>query len=305
MTTGAARTGAAWLACLLLLFAVAFWSGNVVTGRALREAVDPIALNLYRWTIAFVLLLPFALRPLIAHRDRLLAHWRVLLGLGLTGVVGYQTCVYVAVRTTEAVNVLLLVQLAPVAIVLGARAVYGDRVGPVRALGMALALAGAVVLIGRGDPAVVLRLGLGPGDLTMLLAVALWATYSLLLKQRPSEVPQMALLAATVAVGLAVLLPAWLLTGGPAARPPLAAAEWAGVAYIGIFASFFAFLFWNHGVATVGPGRASVFMYLMPLFGAILGYLLLGEAIAAYHLLGAVLVFGGIGVMNRARHVPA
>lgn len=109
----------------------------------------------------------------------------------------------------------------------------------------------------------------------------------------------MALLAATVVAGLAILLPAWLITGGAGTRPPLDGQALAGVAYVGVFASFFAFLFWNHGVATVGPGRASVFIYLMPLFGAVLGYLLLGEAIAAHHLVGAALVFGGIGLMNR------
>ena len=293
------RAGTAWAACGLLLLAVLFWSGNVVTGRALRDAIDPIAINLYRWAIAFVLLLPFALRPLLQYRRRLLAHWPVLLGLGLSGIVGYQTCVYVAVRYTEVVNVLLIVQLAPVAIVLGARLFYGERVGPLHAAGMAVAALGAVVLIGRGDPTVVARLALTPGDLTMLLAVVLWAAYSLLLKQRPAGVPPMALLAATVGVGLAFLLPAWLLTGGPGARPALEPPALAGIAYIGVFASFFAFLFWNHGVATVGPGRASVFMYLMPVFGAVLGYLLLGEAVAAYHFVGAGLVFGGIALMNR------
>lgn len=292
------RPGTTWIALGLLLLAVLFWSGNVVTGRALRDAVDPIALNLYRWSIAFVLLLPFSLRSLLQYRRRLLAHWPVLLGLGLTGIVGYQTCVYVAVRYTEVVNVLLIVQLAPVVIVLGARLFYGDRVGPRRGAGMAVAAIGAVVLIGRGDPGVVARLALTAGDLTMLLAVILWAAYSLLLKQRPAGVPQMALLAATVGVGLAFLVPAWLLTGGPDARAALEPQALAGVGYIGVFASFFAFLFWNHGVATVGPGRASVFMYLMPVFGAVLGYLLLGEGIAVYHLVGAALVFGGIALMN-------
>lgn len=190
MSGRASPAVATWIALGLLLLAVLFWSGNVVTGRALREAIDPIALNLYRWSIALVLLLPFALRPLLRHRRQLLAHWPVLLGLALTGIVGYQTCVYVAVRYTEAVNVLLIVQLAPVAIVLGARVIYGDRIGPLRAAGMALAALGALVVIGRGDPGIVTRLALTAGDLTMLLAVALWAGYSLLLKQRPAGVPR-------------------------------------------------------------------------------------------------------------------
>lgn len=294
-----AAAGVPVLAYLALTAAVLFWSGNVVTGRGLREAVDPVALNLYRWAIAGVLFLPFGARALVAHRGALLRHWPVVAGLGITGLAGFQTCVYVAVRHTEAVNVLLVLQLAPVAITLGARVVYGDPITPMRAAGMAIAAAGALVLIGRGDLSVILGLDFNRGDAVMLIAVVLWAIYSLLLKRRPAGVPQMALLGSTIFVGLAVLVPAWLLTGGPAARPPLGPVALGGVVYIGVFASFLAFLFWNTGVARVGPGRASVFMYLMPLFGAILGYLLLGEAIAAYHLAGAALVFGGIAVMNR------
>lgn len=286
------------LAYAALVGAVLFWSGNVVTGRALRDTVDPVALNLYRWAIAGVLVLPFGAGALVRHRRSLLRHWPVVAGLGITGLAGFQTCVYVAVRHTEAVNAVLVLQLAPVAIALGAWLFFGDRITARRGAGMAVAAAGALVLIGRGDPTVVLRLELNRGDAAMLIAVVLWAVYSLLLKRRPVEVPQMALLGATIVVGLAILVPAWLVTGGPAARPPLGPVAIGGVIYIGVFASFLAFLFWNTGVARVGPGRASVFMYLMPLFGAILGYLVLGEAIAAYHLAGAALVFGGIALMN-------
>jgi len=283
---------------VVLTAAVLFWSGNVVTGRALRDAVDPIALNLYRWSIAGLLVLPFSLRPLIAHRRALLRAWPVVLGLGLTGLAGFQTCVYQALRHTEAVSALLILQLAPVVIVLGARLVYGDPITRPKAIGMLVAALGAVVLIGRGDPAVVVRLAFGAGERYMLLAVGFWAVYSLLLKRRPPAVPQMVLLAASIAVGLGILAPAWLVTGGPDARPALSAGALAGVAYIGVFASFVAFLCWNTGVARLGPGRASAFMYLMPLFGALLAYLLLDEAIELYHLTGAALVFGGIGVMN-------
>jgi drug/metabolite transporter (DMT)-like permease len=295
---GSAPDGRLLLAYAALTGAVLFWSGNVVTGRALRDAVDPIALNLYRWTIAGILLAPFGARAVWSSRAALLRAWPVVVGLAVTGLAGFQTCVYVAVRHTEAVSALLVLQLAPVVITLGARLIFGDRITPGRALGMLIAAVGALVLIGRGDPLDALRLELNRGDAVMILAVLLWAGYSLLLKHRP-EVPQMALLGATILVGLLILVPAWLITGGPAARPPLPPVAIGGVLYIGVFASFLAFLFWNTGVARVGPGRASVFMYLMPLFGALLGYLVLGETIALFHLVGAVLVFGGIGVMNR------
>lgn len=283
-----------------LALAPLLWSGNVVVGRALREAVDPVALNLYRWCIAGVLVLPLAARPLWRHRRQIRDAWGVIVGLGVTGLAGFQTCVYYAVRDTPALNALLILQAAPVVILLGAVVFYGERMSPRRALGVVLAATGALVLITRGAPATVLSLQLNRGDLWMLLAVALWAAYSLLLERCPRALPQTALLAATIVVGLALLVPAWWLTGGPAARPPLSPEALAGALYVGVFASFVAFLCWNTGVARVGPGTAGSFMYLMPLYGAVLGYAALGEGIAPFHLAGAALVFAGLALLRSA-----
>lgn len=283
---------------LALALAPLFWSGNVVVGRALRDAVDPIALNLYRWTVAGVLILPFALRPLLDHRKAILAAWPVVLGLGLTGLAAFQTCVYFAVRETQALNALLILQATPAVIAVGAVIAFGDRMTPRRALAIAIAASGAVVLVTRGEPAGILRLDLNRGDLWMLLAVGLWAAYSLLLKRRPEGVPQTALLASIILVGLAILLPAWWITGAAASRAPITGEVALGVGYIGLFASCLAFLCWNTGVAHVGPGTAGTFMYLMPLYGAILSYLFLGEGVAPFHLVGAALIFGGLGLMG-------
>lgn len=283
---------------IALALAPLFWSGNVVVGRALREQVDPIQLNLYRWSIAGILILPFALRPLWRHRQELRRAWPVIVGLGVTGLAGFQTCVYYAVRDTEALNALLILQATPAVIVLGAAIFYRDRVTPLRAVAVATAAAGAVVLITRGAPTTLLELSLNRGDLWMLLAVVLWAAYSLTLKRRPQALPQTALLGASIVIGLLILVPAWWLSGGAAARPPLSPQAWLGVGYIGLFASCLAFLCWNTGVAHVGPGTAGTFMYLMPLYGAILGYLFLGEGVQPFHLAGAVLIFGGLGLMH-------
>lgn len=285
---------------VLAALAPLFWSGNAVVGRALRDQVDPIALTFYRWTIAGLLVLPFALRPLYRHRRELLEAWPVILGLGLSGLVGFQTCVYYALHDTPALNALLILQATPVVILLGAATVFGDRVTRRRALAIAVAACGALVLVTRGEPQALLALDFHRGDLWMLLAVGLWAFYSLLLKRRPHGVPQTALLAASIVVALCVLLPAWWLSGGASERPPLSPQALAGVLYIGVFASFLALLCWNTGVARLGPGTAGTFMYLMPVYGAVLGYLLLGEGIAAFHLAGAALIFGGLALMRAA-----
>ena len=136
------------------------------------------------------------------------------------------------------------------------------------------------------------------GDLWMLGAVLLWAAYSLLLRRRPADLPQDAALAASIIAALILLVPAALVTA-PSLAPALTPAGWAAVLYIAVFASLLAFLFWSHGVSEIGPARAGQFIHLMPVFGAILAVVILGETIAPAQAAGAVLVFSGILLVNR------
>jgi drug/metabolite transporter (DMT)-like permease len=148
---------------------------------------------------------------------------------------------------------------------------------------------------------VLLNFRFNPGDLWMLLAVPVWGIYSALLKRRPAELSQLALLTATVAVGLLAMVPLvlWQAVQGIVFMPTLENAL--GLLYVGLFASVLAFLCWNSGIAALGPNRGAPFIHLIPLFGAILSILFLGEQIAAYHLLGAALVFIGIALTNVQR----
>jgi drug/metabolite transporter (DMT)-like permease len=132
----------------------------------------------------------------------------------------------------------------------------------------------------------------------MLLAVPVWGVYSTLLKRRPPELTQLPLLTATVVVGLVAMLPLvlWQAAQGIVVTPTLE--NTLGLLYVGIFASVLAFLCWNGGIARLGPNRGATFIHLIPIFGALLSILFLGEQVAAYHLLGATLVFAGIALTS-------
>ena len=152
---------------------------------------------------------------------------------------------------------------------------------------------GGGTYICRGDLAALQGLHLGRGELWTLAAVPVWSSYSVLLKRRPPALPERSTLAASTAFGLLWMTPLVLLSPGSldvAWTPKIAG----GVAYIGAGASVVAFLCWNRGVALVGPARAGVFINLMPLSGALLAFLILGEALRPYHAVGAALVFAGI-----------
>jgi drug/metabolite transporter (DMT)-like permease len=283
-------------AYLMLSLAALFWSGNFIAGRALGGTVDPITLNFWRWSLALLILLPLTFRQLKESLPALTAHWRVVVGLGATGIAVFQVLVYAALARTTALNALLILSILPVAIVVLSWAVFRDRITGLQGVGIVISLAGTSVLIAKGELEVWLRLDLGTGELFIMGAVVAWAVYSVLLKLRPAAVPPMALLTATVIVGLALMLPVYLWSFAPL---PLSVPVAAALLYIAVFASVLAFLFWNRGVAVVGPNTAGLFIHLMPVFGTVLSITLLGEEIAAYHLVGAALVFIGIAAATR------
>lgn len=282
-----------FLAPLLLSGAMLIWAGNFIAGRAVREALDPLSLTFWRWVIALGVLLPLAWPRLAPAQLALVrAHWLLLLALGATGVAGFNALQYLALAHTPALNALLVAATAPAVIALLAWVALGERLPAVRGVGSLISLAGVLVLIAHGDPAALAALRPSPGDAIMAGAVLVWSAYTVLLRRRPAGIDPVVLLATMTLAGVATLLPPWLWLGArmPAGVPSLLAA----LLYVALLASVVAFLAWNRGVALIGPARAGTYVNLLPVFGAALAILLLGERIAPYHLAGAALV--GLGL---------
>ena len=282
-----------------LALATLFWSGNFVAGRALAGEIDPVALNFWRWALAVAVLLPVSWGVLAAARPALRAGWQRIAFLGLTGVAGFHTCVYFALEATTAVNALMLLPLAPVAIALTGRLVHREAFDARAAAGMAASLVGALVIVSHGSLDALTALRLDRGALWMLAGLGVWAVYSLALKRPVPGVPPLALHTATSIAGLAWLLPVY--AAGRFTSAPIAL-TWSGalaIGYIAVFASAIAFLLWIRAVGQIGPTRAGMFIHLMPVFGAILAAAVLGERIAPFHVAGAALVFAGLAIANR------
>jgi drug/metabolite transporter (DMT)-like permease len=275
------------------------WSSNFVIGRAVRDDVSPATLNFLRWAIALVILVPVTLGDLRAHRAALARNWKLIALLGFTGIAAFQTLCYVALTKTTALNTILLLSLAPLAIVALSWLALGERVNRSQALGLATSLGGAAVLILHGDLASLADLRLNAGDLWMLVAVVLWAIYSVLLQRRPAEVPPLALHTTSVAAGTFWMLPAFGWQAAHGAGLPTSLAAWIAIGFIAIFSSALAHAMWVRGVASIGPSRAGVFIHLLPLFGALLAITFLGERFATYHAVGAALVLCGVVLTSR------
>lgn len=279
---------------LLLTLTALFWSGNMVLGRGIRADVPPMALAFWRWTIAFMLVLPLALPHLKTQWPLLKQGWKPILILGLLGVGGYNTFAYLALQHTSATNAVLLNSFIPVATIAISWAFLGKHLRRPEALGVVISLCGAMTIVARGELGILLHLNLNLGDAWMLLAVMIWAIYTVGLAWRPAGVHPMLMLAAMTAVGLAALLPCYLWEMAQGRQINVNLGSLASLAYVGLFPSFLGYIFYNRGVAEVGASKASLFIHLMPVFGTLLSALFLGEIPLWYHYLGIGLIFTGI-----------
>lgn len=286
---------------LLLAFAVLCWAGNFIAGRAGRDVLPPIAFNFWRWAIAILLLLPFVAPALWRERREVVRHARILALLGGIGIAAFQSLVYLGLSQTEALNAFVYFAISPLFFGLFAWLVFGDRISARQMAGVVVSMAGAIAVITRGEPAALLSLRFATGDLWLLLAVMLWALYSVLLRLRPKELSPLVFLASIILFALAMLAPVYLAELALGARIDLGRESAIALAYTAVFASLLAFIAWNRGVAEAGPIPAGAALQLMPVFGAGLAILFLGETLEAYHLVAALAVVVGLRLARRRR----
>jgi len=292
-------------AFLLLALASLFWSGNWIAGRALRDVFDPVTLNFWRWVVAAVALAPFAWPGLRGKWPLLRRHAGILLLLAFTGVALFQSLVYLGLRSTEAVNGVLLNSSLPLFMLLCSWAIERERASPRQIAGMLISLVGILVILSRGDPAALLQLELHPGDAWIVLAMPVWGVYSVLLKRRPAQLGGIAFLFVISAAGVLMLAPLAVLQAVLAPPRLPGAAAFAGVLYMGIGASVLAFICWNRGVAAVGANAAGFTVHLLPAFGTMLAILFLGEAFAGFHAAGIATILAGVLLATRTGPPPA
>ncbi len=279
---------------LLLALTCLFWAGNSVIGRAFYEEIPPITFSFLRWGIALVVLLPWAAGPVIRNWHLLVARWKVMIFLAVLGVPTYNTINYWALHTTTATNSALINSACTVMIIAVNYLMFGVRASRRQWAGVAVSLAGVLVIVSRGDPRALLALQLVRGDMLLLVAALCWAIYTACLRWRPRELDQLTFAGASILIGVIALAPLYFWEASNAPPVVFTPGVVASVVYIGIFPSVLAVLFWNRAVAEVGANRAGQLMNLVPVFGIALAVIFLGEALEVFHLAGAAIIFTGI-----------
>lgn len=278
--------------------ATAIWSGNFIIARGLNDSIPPVSLAFWRWVVAVMVFLPFALKNLIAERKVIRKHFLYVCVTALLGITTFNTLIYFAGHTTTAFNLSLISITFPVFIVILSRILFGDPITFRKGAGILLVATGVMLLIAKGDVSRLLNISFAMGDVWMLLAAIIFAVYSILLKQKPVELSIWTLQLSTFIVGLIFLLPFYVLERMVVPNWELDGRTVGSILYVGIFASLSAFILWNKAIANVGPAKAGMVYYTLPLFSGFAAYLFLDEAIGTLHFYSAVLIVSGIVTAN-------
>ncbi len=280
---------------LLLILATLLWASNAIVGKLAVGQITPTALVLLRWMGAAGIL--YAIGATHFHRDLALvrANWPVLLGLGAMGFTGFSVCLYTALHHTSAINVSIEQSAVPMFVLAINFVVLRIRPLAWQIVGFVMGVGGVVLTATRGEPAQLLYASVNRGDLYMIVACIAYAFYSFALRWRPDIHWISFLIAAMIGASVAAA-PIFLWTIARTGLVLPSATGWVLLAYVTVFPSIISQAFYARSVELIGANRASLFINLVPVFGALLAVVLLDETLQLYHIAALALVLGGIAL---------
>lgn len=289
---------AAYAALLMSMF---FWAANAVAGKWLLTTVPPAVLSVIRWVVALAIMVPLTLVKDGFPWSRIRKHWKGLVVMGLTGVTGYHTLLYVSLDYTNPVNVTLLNTLVPVFVAVFSLVYLRTKLVPVQLAGMFIAFSGVLVVLSRGSLDIFFQLQFNRGDLLMLVTIVLWAIYSMASVRVMEALPLLTSITWSCLFGLAILLPFGLANYWAYAPLGVSGFQYILLLFLGIGPSFLAFLGWNYGVRAVGPVISANFMYFVPVMTAVLSLFILRDPIGLFQVIGGAVIMIGVGLLTNAK----
>ncbi len=287
------------LARLVVWFVPALWAVNYIVARKAPGVVEPYTLALGRWLLAGVVLTALARKELWAQRRAIAGVWHQYVALGFCGMLVCGAWVYVGAKTTVTMNIALIYSASPVLIAVGAVLWLGEKFRWQQVAGVALALAGVVHVIVRGQWLALTQVQWVAGDAWIVAAMVSWALYALLQKLWPSPLSATARLAAICMGGVAVLLPCAVWEWQQPATPDWSMQATLLVVIAALLPGLCAYWLYGWAQKVLGASRVAVTLYLGPLYGAIVAYAVLGEPLGWHHVAGAALILPGVYWVSR------
>jgi drug/metabolite transporter (DMT)-like permease len=283
---------------LLLNITALCWAGNAIVGRLAAGHIPPVTLSFLRWGIAFLIILPFAWKHLVRDWAAIRGRLGLMIVISITGIGAFNTLQYWALEYTQALNTLLLQSAGPLVVAVWSLILLGVRLTLAQAAGVVLSLTGVLVILLHGDLSTLSSIEFNKGDIIFTVALVIFGLYSVLTLKRP-QIHGLSFAAFTFGCGAACLIP--LLIWELSARPVMQinTANLLSLFYVAVFPSTLAYLCYNRGVQLIGANRAAPFFHVVPLLGAAMAMVFLGERPQLFHAVGFALVLTGVFVASR------
>ena len=290
-------------AYIFLILATLFWSGNFIVGKAASLFdIPPFTLNFYRWVFAWLILAPFTLKEIYRTRIHILNNLKYILVLGITSITLFNSIVYYSLQFTQVISGVLMISTIPVMIIFFSSLLKIEKTNFYQIMGVIFSMLGVVVIVTQLNEVKIRELSFNKGDLSIIVAMLSWALYSALLKKKKLELSQLSLLQVIISSGLIFLFPIYIVEMNQGRIVTLDLPFILTLIYVVLFPGLASFICWIKGIGLIGANRSGIFLHLMPIFSTIMAILIFNEKFMIFHLVGAILIIGGIILSSRGRY---
>ena len=284
----------------MLILATLFWAGNFIVGKeAFVEDIPPMSLVFFRWSLVWLILLPFTYKEIIKHKEVILKNLPLLFFLALTSVGLFNSFTYLALVHTQVINASLFNTAIPAMIILLCFIFKIEKTNRFQIMGLILSVLGILSIITKLDFNILLSLNFNKGDIIMIGGVITWGLYSSFLKKKKFTLPLLTLVHILCTFGLLFILPQFLfeISQGKIIKFDINLSYI--LIYLALFPSIGSYYCWAGAVSIIGANRAGIFLSLIPLFSTILAMFFFNENFYFFHFIGSVLIVLGLILSNK------
>ena len=269
-------------------------ASNLVVARGGVEFVPPISLAFWRWTLVFIILLPFTYLSLRKNFKIIKNEYKKLFFLGAMGCGVCGAFPFLAGETTTVTNMGIIYTSSPIFIILISSIFFREKINFIKIIGLISCLMGVFVIIIKGDLNLLINLKLTIGDLWMLAAAVGWALYSIYLFYWKSKLPIFQRFALVAFFGSASLFPFYILEEFLFQRTTFSTEFFSWVTFAAISPGIIAFTLYTIAQKKLGASLTGFTLYIFTVYAAIYGLFLFDEKLEFYHYVGTILVFFGV-----------
>ena len=269
-------------------------ASNLVVARGGVEFVPPISLAFWRWTVVFIILLPFTYLSLKKNSKVIKNEYKKLFFLGAMGCGVCGAFPFLAGQTTTVTNMGIIYTSSPIFIIIISSIFFGEKINIIKIIGLISCLTGVFAIIIKGDLNLLIDLKFTIGDLWMLAAAIGWALYSIYLFYWKTKLPIFQRFTLVAFFGAVSLFPFYIIEELIFQRTSFTSEFFTWVTFAAIFPGIVAFILYAKAQEKLGASLTGFTLYVFTVYAAIYGFLLFDENLEFYHYIGTILVFFGV-----------